>query len=104
MSIFIWAYAIKEHVYYWFKKGNLNLGPTDGCNTPGYLSGESYFSVSNMVIVELNGNEDDENRTVRLYATGHRSFPATFVNCVLSCESCVIETIIGNIGHSCMLV
>eukprot|EP01083_Nonionella_stella_P212224 766634_1 len=81
-----WAHADKHWIYYWFKQGETTFGPSTGCHTPGYTAGASHLSVSNMAIVELNGNEDEQNRTIRLYATGHASYPVIFTNCVLVCE------------------
>ena len=77
--------------YYWIKKGSAQIDGkgNSGCRVPSYSTGGAsidYFNVSGMVIAELNGNENDENRTIKVCATGHGTHKAIFRNCVLVCE------------------
>lgn len=81
-----WVTSQHSWVYYWFKRGNTLLSNGSGRHAVGKAVGVTNFDVSGMSIVELQGNESEQDRTIRVYATGHATHKAVFRNCVLVCE------------------
>eukprot|EP01084_Bolivina_argentea_P181850 314033_1 len=78
------AQASKHWIYWWFKQDTQNIA-NKGLGGTHTING-GYTQISQMAIVNLNGNENEQERTIRVYATGHASYPAIFNNCVLVCE------------------